>query len=189
MSRTVREGFSIDRRALFRYGAAGGALAAVSGLASVPGVSKAEPPSSSPGTDFPFELEEATFSDLQKKMESGAESARSLTAKYLARIDALDRRGPELRSVLEVNPDAMPMAETLDAERRAGRVRGPLHGVPILLKDNIGTADRMTTTAGSGNSRTRFNALSRSRILLYDSSLPPKTSADATQACLTFGSV
>jgi amidase len=149
MSRTGREGFSINRRALFRYGAAGGALAAVSGLTSVPGVSKAESPSFSPETDFPFELEEATFADLQKKMESGAESARSLTAKYLARIDALDRRGPELRSVLEVNPDAIPIAETLDAERRAGRVRGPLHGVPILLKDNIGTTDRMTTTAGS----------------------------------------
>ncbi|MDQ2970412.1 MAG: amidase [Acidobacteriota bacterium] len=149
MSRTVRERIPINRRALFRYGAAGGALAAVSGLTSVPGVRATESPSASPGTDSPFELEEATFADLQKKMESGAESARSLAAKYLARIDALDRRGPELRSVLEVNPDAMPIAETLDAERRAGRVRGPLHGVPILLKDNIGTADRMTTTAGS----------------------------------------
>jgi amidase len=96
-----------------------------------------------------FELGEATISDLQKKMVSGEESARSLTEKYLARIEALDRKGPELRSLLETNPDAMAIAEKLDAERKSGRVRGPLHGIPVLVKDNIGTADRMTTTAGS----------------------------------------
>ncbi len=97
----------------------------------------------------PFELEEATILDLQKRMVSGGETAVSLTEKYLARIEALDRRGPELRSVIEINPDAPAIAEKLDEERKAGRVRGPLHGIPILIKDNIGTADRMTTTAGS----------------------------------------
>src|SRR5215813_8978859 len=82
-------------------------------------------------------------------MVSGEETARSLTEKYLARIEALDRRGPTLRSVLETNPEAIAIAEALDAERKAGRIRGALHGIPILIKDNIGTADKMTTTAGS----------------------------------------
>src|SRR5262249_51566733 len=68
---------------------------------------------------------------------------------YIARIEALDRNGPALHTVLEVNPDAIAIADRLDGERRAGRVRGPLHGIPILLKDNISTADRMMTTAGS----------------------------------------
>jgi len=82
-------------------------------------------------------------------MASGQDTARSLTEKYLARIDALDRRGPALRAVLETNPDALAIADALDAERKAGKTRGPLHGIPILVKDNVSTADRMTTTAGS----------------------------------------
>ncbi len=97
----------------------------------------------------PFDLDEVTIVELQKRMETGQETSRSLVEKYLARIDSVDRRGPELRSVLEVNPDAAAIADGLDAERRAGRVRGPLHGIPILIKDNIATGDRMMTTAGS----------------------------------------
>jgi amidase len=97
----------------------------------------------------PFELEEASIADLQKRLEAGSDTATSLTEKYLARIAALDRQGPALRAVLETNPDALAIAGALDGERKAGKVRGPLHGIPILLKDNIGTADRMTTTAGS----------------------------------------
>jgi amidase len=96
-----------------------------------------------------FDLEEATIADLQHRMEAGQDTSRALVEKYLARIEAIDRHGPELHSVLEINPDAGAIADGLDAERRNGRVRGPLHGVPILIKDNIATGDRMMTTAGS----------------------------------------
>ena len=96
-----------------------------------------------------FDLEEATIAGLQQKMQAGQETSRSLVGKYLARIEAVDRNGPTLRAVLELNPEAVAIADQLDAERRAGRVRGPLHGIPILIKDNIATADRMMTTAGS----------------------------------------
>ena len=97
----------------------------------------------------PFSLEEVTLAQLQAGMASGAMTAHSITQQYLARIDELDRRGPTLRYVIEINPDALSIADGLDRERKAGRVRGPLHGIPILLKDNLDTADRMTTTAGS----------------------------------------
>ncbi len=102
----------------------------------------------SPGQQ-PFNLEEATIADLQQKMQAGSETSRSLAEKYLARIEAVDRSGPALHSVLETNPDALAIADQLDAERKARGPRGPLHGIPILLKDNIATADRMMTTAGS----------------------------------------
>ena len=97
----------------------------------------------------PFDLEEATIGDLQAGMVSGRMTSHSITQQYMARIEELDRQGPTLRYVLEVNPDALSIADSLDRERKAGQVRGPLHGIPILLKDNIDTADRMTTTAGS----------------------------------------
>ena len=97
----------------------------------------------------PFELEEATIDDLQKWMASGRMTSRAITQRYLNRISDLDRKGPALHHVIEVNPDALSIAASLDRERKAGRVRGPLHGIPILLKDNVDTADRMTTTAGS----------------------------------------
>src|SRR5262245_24564778 len=97
----------------------------------------------------PFALEEATVATLQQRMAAGQETARSLAEKYLARIDAIDRNGPSLHSVIETNPDALTIADRLDAERRSGRARGPLHGIPVLIKDNIATADRMMTTAGS----------------------------------------
>jgi amidase len=96
-----------------------------------------------------FELEEATVSDLQSAMAAGRFSARAIVEQYIDRIEELDRKGPALHHVIEVNPDARSVAESLDAERKAGKVRGPLHGIPVLLKDNIDTADRMTTTAGS----------------------------------------
>jgi len=97
----------------------------------------------------PFELEETTIADLQTAMAAGRMTARSITQLYLDRIAELDRKGPTLRHVIETNPDALAIADSLDKERKAGHVRGPLHGIPILLKDNIDTADKMTTTAGS----------------------------------------
>ena len=92
---------------------------------------------------------ESTVAELQAGMQSGSYSAREVTEMYLARIESVDRRGPALNSVIEVNPEAIAIAESLDQERRAGRVRGPLHGITILIKDKIDTADRMQTTAGS----------------------------------------
>jgi amidase len=99
--------------------------------------------------DAVFDLEEATINQLQRDMAERRRTARSITQQYIERIESLDRRGPELRHVLEINPDALSIADALDRERASGRTRGPLHGIPILLKDNIDTADRMTTTAGS----------------------------------------
>ena len=95
------------------------------------------------------ELEEAGIDDLQRRMAAGELTALALTRQYRARIEALDQAGPELRSVIERNPDAESIAAALDTERRARGPRGPLHGIPVLLKDNIDTADRMLTTAGS----------------------------------------
>jgi len=96
-----------------------------------------------------FELEEATIEQLQQGMQSGRYTARGLAELYLKRIGQIDRSGPTLRSVIEVNPDALGIADTLDAERRTRGPRGPLHGIPILIKDNSDTSDRMATTAGS----------------------------------------
>ncbi len=94
-------------------------------------------------------VEERSVADLQADMTAGKASSVDLTRAYLARIAAMDRKGPTLRSVIALNPDALAQAKALDAERKAGRVRGPLHGVPVLIKDNIETADAMPTTAGS----------------------------------------
>ena len=97
----------------------------------------------------PFELDELTINDLQQGLRTGKYSSRSLVRKYLERIAEIDRDGPRLNSVIEINPDAEEITETLDRERKENRIRGPLHGIPILIKDNIDTADRMLTTAGS----------------------------------------
>ncbi len=96
-----------------------------------------------------FNLEEATLADLEQGFRSGRFTSRAVTEWYLARIDSLDKHGPRVNAVIELNPEALAIAETLDRERRAGKTRGPLHGVPVLVKDNIETADRMSTTAGS----------------------------------------
>ena len=97
----------------------------------------------------PFELDEITISELQEGMKSGRFTARSLVGKYSARIAEIDKGGPAVNSVIEMNPDAHDIADALDQERKTKGPRGPLHGVPVLIKDNIATADKMMTTAGS----------------------------------------
>ena len=97
----------------------------------------------------PFELDEITISELQEGMKSGRFTARSLVGKYSARIAEIDKGGPAVNSVIEMNPDAPAIADSLDQERKTKGPRGPLHGVPVLIKDNIATADKMMTTAGS----------------------------------------
>lgn len=96
-----------------------------------------------------FRWAEKSIAELQTEMDAGRVTAEQLTQDYLARIAEIDRAGPKLNSVLELNPDALAIARERDAERRAGKVRGPLHGIPFLVKDNLDTADRMQTTAGS----------------------------------------
>jgi len=112
----------------------------------------------------PFELEETTVAALQDGMKSGRYTARSITELYLRRIAAIDKQGPALHSIIELNPDALQIADALDAERKVKGPRGWLHGIPVLLKDNIDTADKMTTTAGS---------------LALEGSIPPQDSTIA----------
>jgi amidase len=96
-----------------------------------------------------FELDEITVDDLQQAFKSGQHSSRSVTEKYLARIHEIDKAGPTVNSVIELNPEALQIADALDRERKSKGARGPLHGIPMLIKDNIDTGDRMSTTAGS----------------------------------------
>lgn len=96
-----------------------------------------------------FELLEATIDQLQEKMKSGALTSEKITQLYLDRIQAIDKSGPKLNAVIEINPDALSIAKTMDQERAAGKLRGPLHGIPVLIKDNIDTGDKMQTTAGA----------------------------------------
>lgn len=121
-------------------------LAAAGGLASLSLAPLAQAQQPLSGA---FAYEEATLAELGERMRRGELTAKALAAAYLERIAAIDRSGPMLRALLEVNPDAAEIAGELDAERRAGRVRGPLHGIPVVVKDNIATADRMATSAGS----------------------------------------
>lgn len=143
---------SLTRRTLLKTSLLGGALAAAGPWPGGPGRAEAaqDPDGRGEATaTASFDFEEATIADLQKRIQSGELSSRALTEAYLERIAALDRKGPNLRAVLELNPDALSIAEELDQERQGGKVRGPLHGIPVLIKGNVGTADRMTTTAGS----------------------------------------
>src|ERR1700722_13206064 len=96
-----------------------------------------------------FVLNEATIDVLQQKMQQGVYTSRSITELYLKRIEQIDKAGPGLHAVIEVNPDALAIADQMDKERKAGKVRGPMHGIPVLVKDNIDTGDKMMTTAGS----------------------------------------
>jgi amidase len=140
----------MDRRNFLKASAIGTAATLGAASCRIPG-SPAQGSTDHTNTDrlAPFELEETTVAALQDGMKSGKYSARSITQLYLNRIDALNHLGPNLRAVIETNPDALKIADDLDAERKSRGARGPLHGVPVLLKDNIDTNDRLTTTAGS----------------------------------------
>ena len=106
-------------------------------------------PATPPADVQPFELDEITIGELQDGMKSGKFTARSLVEKYTARIDEVDKHGPAVNAIIELNPDALSIADALDQERKNKGPRGPLHGIPVLIKDNIDTADKMMTTAGS----------------------------------------
>ncbi len=151
----------MDRRRFLGTAAAGSAGLTLGSGGCAPGEGE-----STAGADGgvgvrPFELDEITVGELQASMESGERTARSITELCLQRIEELDGQGPELRSIIETNPDALEIADRLDAERRESGPRGPLHGIPVAIKDNIDTADGMTTTAGS---------------LALEGSIPPRDS-------------
>src|SRR5919201_858941 len=129
----------VDRRRLLQLGAAAAATPLVGG-ALVQSAGAAGPHE---------ELEEATIASLQAQMKKGQLTGLELVRQYQDRIQRLDQKGPSVNSVLELNPDAEAIARSLDQERKAGHVRGPLHGIPILIKGNIDTADKMSSTAGS----------------------------------------
>ncbi len=136
------------RRAFLQSGLVGGFAAAVAPRMRMEIIETRKRPESLPEVSA-FELEEVTIAELQEGMTVGKYTARGIAEKYLARIAALDKHGPAVNSVIEVNPDALALAEEADKQRKQNGARGPLHGIPVLIKDNIDTADKMMTTAGS----------------------------------------
>jgi amidase len=137
----------VSRRSFLKASGTAGAAGALAGAGTVAGAAGAM---AAPDHDVPsFPFEEATIAQLQAAMTAGRLSSRRLTQAYLRRIRRIDLSGIQLNSVIEVNPDALEIAAELDHERRRGHLRGPLHGIPILVKDNFATRDRMETTAGS----------------------------------------
>src|SRR2546427_3533498 len=139
----------MKRRDFARYSALAGAALTANWAAPSRRAALLSAPPPVPLPSPAFELEEATIGQMQEGMRAGRYSARGLCEQSLSRIEAVARRGPAIRAVLETNPDAIAIADSLDAERRAKGPRGPLHGIPVLIKDNVATADRMATTAGS----------------------------------------
>ncbi len=142
---------TMSRRTVIKAGAVAALPVGAAGAAILPGALRGQgstDQAAQASAPFP-ELEEATIAGLQAMMEAKQLTARELVNQYLARIDALDQRGPSINAIIELNPDALDIADALDRERAAKGPRGPMHGIPILLKDNVATADRMQTTAGS----------------------------------------
>ncbi len=136
----------VSRRDILKTGAVAAAGAAAF---SVGGVARGQSPYGGHFSPHADALEETSIAELQARMDAGTLTSRQLVGMYLERIHALDKSGPMLNSIIELNPDALQIATELDRERAAGTSRGPLHGIPIAIKDNIDTADRMLTTAGS----------------------------------------
>ncbi len=140
----------MNRRKFFKSSAVAGiALPSIFTASCHPVGAKDANPTDAAGAPDDFALNEVTIDDLQQKMQQGTYTSKSITALYLQRIAAIDRDGPALHAVIELNPDALAIAEAMDLERKAGKLRGPLHGIPVLIKDNIDTGDQMMTTAGS----------------------------------------
>ncbi len=135
----------MQRRKFLRNSSAAGL--AVSSIFNVIPATKAN--ANSFNNDNSFPLDETTIDALRQAMQSGKYSSRSITDMYLKQIAAIDKNGPVLNALIELNPDALSIAEQMDAERKAGKVRGPMHGIPVLVKDNINTGDKMMTTAGT----------------------------------------
>lgn len=137
----------MKRRSFLQSSAIGAAALTTLPLSSCANDTKKAGPLSA--EDDLFELNEITVDELQKGMESGAYTSEKIVQMYLDRIEAIDKNGPALNSVLEINPDALEIARELDRERSEGKLRGPLHGIPVMIKDNIDTGDKMMTTAGA----------------------------------------
>ena len=151
----------VDRRTLFRLGALAGAGASMAGAGMLTGSAARAQGAGDAGEETtpeeiqaavaaaPSDFNEFTIAQLQALMSKRHLSSTELVEYYLQRIQALDRRGPRVNSILETNPDAISIALALDKERHTKGPRGPLHGIPVILKDNIDTADKLHTTAGS----------------------------------------
>jgi len=133
----------MDRRDFVRMGVLAGTAAGAAGAAQLAGAAAGA--AAAAGSS----ILEAGVQEQQARMQAGTLSAKTLAQQYLARIAAIDKAGPAINAVIELNPDALQIAEAMDRERKAGKVRGPLHGIPVLIKDNIATADKMSTSAGS----------------------------------------
>ena len=137
----------MHRRNFLKTGAiAGITVSAISLNSCAPASERAQP---APKTGDDFELNEATIDFLQQKMKNKVHTSHSITQLYITRINDIDKNGPKLNAIIELNPEALDMANELDKERAAGKIRGPLHGIPVLIKDNIDTNDKIATTAGS----------------------------------------
>jgi len=136
----------MKRRNFFKTAALGGSTLALAPLSSCVQQTVS---TSAPEDYSAFELNEVSIAQLQEKMSSGTLTSAEITQKYLDRIDRIDKNGPELRAVIELNPEALKIARQMDEERKSGKVRGSLHGIPVLIKDNIDTGDQMQTSAGS----------------------------------------
>ena len=139
----------LSRRAFVALSASAAAMGALGPTVTSLGATTPRPDRRAPIVDA-FAVEERSIAEWQAALTRGELTSRQLVERYFQRIESLDATGPTLRAVLETNPEALDIATALDAERRANKVRGPLHGIPVLVKDNIDTADRMHTTAGSG---------------------------------------
>jgi len=139
----------MNRRNFIKNSSAVGLSATTLAVAACTTNKESTPETTSETFTDDFVLNEVSIGELQKHMQSGQYSSADITKLYLDRIQAIDQKGPTLKSVIEVNPDALSIASAMDQERKAGKVRGPLHGIPVLLKDNIDTGDQLMTTAGA----------------------------------------